>query len=145
MLNLKGPLKHFSFRSLEQLAECLPDIKRKQRAINGGAGRAMRGRTAGVWAHRAFFGVTKSAARFPATIRYINAIMKDKTGGNWTSFILLRNVKMAVHRDNHNEVGTSTATLTFGQFQGGELWIAGEPPSSTASKLHIAMMGQGRG
>ena len=88
----------------------------------------MRGLTAGLWAHGAFFGVTKNARRFPATIRYINAFMKFRTGGSWTSFILLRNVKMAVHRDNHNEVGTSTVTTTFGTFSGGELWIAGEPP-----------------
>ncbi|CAE7318532.1 ATJ49, partial [Symbiodinium microadriaticum] len=122
--------RDFTFESLEKLAELLPELKSKQRAINGDAGKLMKGLTAGLWAHGNFRGVTKTKDQFPCTIRYINEFVKDKAGDSWTSFVLLRNVRMNLHRDCHNAPDSTSLTMSFGQFQGGQLWIAGPPTDS---------------
>ncbi|CAE7833210.1 GIP [Symbiodinium necroappetens] len=42
----------------------------------------------------------------------------------WTSFYLGRNIETKLHVDSHNLVGTQSATLSFGNFSGGGLWVA---------------------
>ena len=38
--------------------------------------------------------------------------------------VLLRNVKSGLHKDCHNASRSLTAAVSFGQFEGGELWVA---------------------
>ena len=122
--------KAFEYASLQKLVEMLPDVNpNRQRAINGGTSKGRRGLMAGVWAHGGFFGVAKTSKKFPATIRYINMFMREKAElQHWTSFVVLRNVKTNLHKATHIATGSVTATVTFGNFEGGELWIAKDDP-----------------
>ena len=118
--------KNFSYEAILEVVENLPDVdKSRQRGINGGSRRQRRGMMAGLWAHGGFYGVAKTAQKFPLTIQYINMFMRDKVDHTWTSFVVLKNVQTNIHTDAHNATDSLTATVTFGQFDGGQLWVAG--------------------
>ncbi|CAE7336253.1 RE2 [Symbiodinium sp. CCMP2592] len=123
-------VEDFSYDALQSVVELLPCINPKhQRAINVPNGR-MAGIMAGAWAHGKFSGVAKSAERFPVTIRYINEAMKSRVQAPWTSFVVMKNIKTAIHKDNHNRTDSATVTVSFGDFKGGELWVAAEGSES---------------
>ncbi|CAE7476027.1 unnamed protein product [Symbiodinium microadriaticum] len=117
----------FSYESLEGLAQKLPIIKDKQRGINRKARKQIQGITAGLWAHGNMQGVTKNTQRFPNTVRYLNSFVKSKCDGTWTSLVLLRDVRMTLHKDCHNAEDSTSLISSFGSFggRGGELWVAG--------------------
>ena len=117
----------FSYQNLQEVVELLPNVNPdRQRAINGGAKRPRSGLMGGLWAHGGFHGVSKTVKKFPYTIKYVNAFMRERCDReHWTSFVVLKNVKTNLHKDNHNAPGSKTITVTFGDFQGGELWIEG--------------------
>ena len=119
--------KDFSYEALQQVVENLPDVDQsRQRNINGGNRKQRRGMMAGLWAHGGMFGVAKTGQKFPGTIQYINMFMRDKVDLRWTSFVVLKNVQTNIHTDAHNATDSLTATVTFGQFDGGQLWVAGD-------------------
>eukprot|EP00439_Symbiodinium_sp_Y106_P032011 s3274_g3.t2 len=120
--------RDFTYESLEKLVDKLPYMKsEKQREINQTRGRKVQGIMSGLWTHGGFHGLTSNATKFSPTIRYLNAFMKDKLPEHkWTSIVVMRNVKMGVHRDNHNACHAKTATVTFGNFTKGQLWMADE-------------------
>ena len=119
--------KDFSYEALQQVVENLPDVDQsRQRNINGGNRKQRRGMMAGLWAHGGMFGVAKTGQKFPVTIQYINMFMRDKVDLRWTSFVVLKNVQTNIHTDAHNATDSLTATVTFGQFDGGQLWVAGD-------------------
>ena len=113
--------RSFSYQNLQEVVEMLPNVNLdRQRAINGESKRPRSGLMAGLWAHGAFYGISKTVRKFPYTVKYINAFMQEKCGGqHWTSFVVLKNVKTNLHKDNHNEDGSKTITVTFGDFQDG--------------------------
>ena len=124
--------REFSFEALEKLADMLPAIQvKKQRDINESVKGQPKGITAGLWAHGAFTGIAKTAASYPKTIQYVNEFMQAKTDIKWTSFVLMCNVKTMIHRDNHNLRGALSATVSFGDFRGGELWCEKPPEKSS--------------
>ena len=119
--------KEFTYESLEGLAQKLPIVKNKQRGINHKARKQIQGITAGLWAHGNMQGVTKDSQRFPHTVKYLNSFVKSKSDGTWTSLVLLRDVRMTLHKDCHNAKDSASLTVSFGSFggHGGELWVAG--------------------
>ena len=126
--------KNFSFEALQEVVEHLPDVDRaRQRGINGGSRKHRRGMMAGLWAHGRFFGVAKTAQKFPWTIQYVNTFMRDKVELPWTSFVILKNVQTNIHTDAHNATDSVTATVTFGQFDGGQLWVEGSGETNHGS------------
>ena len=126
--------KNFSYEAILEVVEHLPDVNpNRQRGINGGARKRRRGMMAGLWAHGGFFGVAKTAQKFPRTTKYINMFMRDKVGLSWTSIVVLKNVMTNVHTDAHNATDSLTATVTFGQFEGGQLRVAGSDASSSGA------------
>ena len=115
----------FSFESLHRLVEAIPlNSTRKHRDSQGGRGRRIQGMIAGVWTHGAQCGIAKTAKKWPQCIKYINGFAKAHGVKQWSSFLLARNVKTQMHKDNHNAPGSTVRTVTFGDFQGGELWVA---------------------
>ena len=118
--------KNFSYKALQEVVEHLPEVDQtRQRGINGGNRKGRRGVMAGLWAHGGFCGVAKTSSKFPVTIQYINNFMREKVDLPWTSFVVLKNVMTNIHTDAHNATDSLTATVTFGQFDGGELWVEG--------------------
>ena len=120
----------FSYQNLHEVVELLPNVNpdrlTSSEAINGGAKRPRSGLMGGLWAHGGFHGVSKTVKKFPYTIKYVNAFTRERCDReHWTSFVVLKNVKTNLHKDNHNAPGSKTITVTFGDFQGGELWIEG--------------------
>ena len=107
--------KNFSYEALQEVVENLPDVdKSRQRGINGGNRKQRRGMMAGLWAHGGFFGVAKTAQKFPLTIQYINMFMREKVEHTWTSLVVLKNVRTNIHTDAHNATDSLTATVSFG-------------------------------
>ena len=53
----------------------------------------------------------------------MNTFMKSKHQGAWTSFVIFYNSATEVHTDSHNLPNVPVATVSFGKFEGGELWI----------------------
>ena len=128
----------FTFRALKQLVNAIPLSKRAvRRDASSGKGNRIQGMVAGIWTHGSQVGVAKTAQRWPKTITYINRFMKHHGGNQWTSFVLLKNVKTKIHKDNHNTPGSMVTTMTFGDFSGGELWITaqGQSEKTTGSKI----------
>ena len=117
----------FTFSALKRLVGLIPlDKKKIHRGINGGKGKRIQGMVAGIWTHGSQVGVAKTAQKWPRTITYINRFMKHHGGNQWSSFVLLKNVKTKIHKDNHNTPGSMVKTMTFGDFSGGEVWIASQ-------------------
>ena len=50
--------------------------------------------------------------------------MVSKSPGTWSSFSLTKNVCTDMHVDCRNDKDASLCTVSFGQFDGGELWVA---------------------
>ena len=126
----------FTFHALKQLVSAIP-LKKKttHRATNGGKGRRIQGMVAGLWTHGSQTGVAKTALKWPKTITYINRFMEQHGGGQWSSFVLLKNVQTKIHKDNHNTPGSMVKTMTFGDFSGGELWVAAQGEHEAGSKI----------
>ena len=124
----------FTYESLEGLLSCLPTLcGEKQRSINQLKNPRTQGLMAGLWAHGGLHGLTRNTETLPNTIRYLNLFMRDKVGEDrrWTSIAVFKNVKMNIHKDRHNETQSVTTTVTCGDFQGGQLWIADPTLDST--------------
>ena len=119
--------KDFSFSSCEGLL---------RHFCPHGAGRPCRGAhtkedakvTAGAFAHGSFYGVIGVTYKYPETIRYLNAFLKTlglKDG--WTALSIGWNCRSALHRDAHNARDRKNLTVTFGEFQGGRVWVEDSP------------------
>ncbi|CAE7496127.1 unnamed protein product, partial [Symbiodinium pilosum] len=130
--------KDFSFEALRRLVEAIPlKSTKKHRDSQGGRGCKIQGMVAGVWAHGSQYGIAKTASKWPKSIEYINRFMKLHGGNQWSSFLLAKNVKTRTHKDNHNASGSVVRTVTFGDFQGGELWVAASEDQFRNDKSQI--------
>ena len=110
----------FSYAALLNLLRRLPQGRRnRHRQINGAPGPIT-----GVFAHGNHVGVTKRTRKYPQVVKYINKFMRQRSDQPWSSFSLQRDVCTHVHKDVHNDKDAKSVTVTFGDFQGGQLWIA---------------------
>ncbi|CAE7351286.1 MAL3P3.6 [Symbiodinium sp. CCMP2592] len=115
----------FRYQSLLELVRMLPIHRRaRHREINGKPGPLNEAWVAGLFAHGNYSGVTKRTCRYPHVVRYVNSFMRDKVDGTWSSFSLAKNISTDVHVDCHNHKEASSVTVTFGDFTGGQLWVA---------------------
>ncbi|CAE7864835.1 Dnah1 [Symbiodinium microadriaticum] len=132
--------ENFSYDALQQVVDNLPEFSgRGQRAINGKP-RQCQGLMAGAYAHGAFHGIAKSAQRFPQVIRFLNTFMRNalKASGQqarWTSLVVMKNIRMTLHKDNHNAAESETATVSFGTFQQGQLWVEKQSDSDNGEEV----------
>ena len=125
--------RNFSFEALHQLARSLPiRHSKRHRDINDGPGRGNEAWVAGLYSHGGWAGVTKRTTRYPHVVRYLNMFMRSQCDASWTSLALLKNVSTEIHVDSHNRKDTSTTTCTFGDFRGGQLWVASPEVESDA-------------
>ena len=130
--------KDFSFEALQRLVKAIPlSNTKKHRDSQGGRGKKVQGMIAGVWAPGSQHGIAKTAHRWPKSIAYINRFMKLHGGSQWSSFMLARNVKTQTHKDNHNAAGSLVRTVTFGDFRGGQLWVAASENQIMGDKSKI--------
>ncbi|CAE7707379.1 RE1 [Symbiodinium sp. CCMP2592] len=115
----------FRYESLLELVRLLPIHRRaRHRGINGKPGPVNEAWVAGLFVHGNQSGVTKRTSRYPHVVRYINSFTRDKIAGAWSSFSLAKNISTDVHVDCHNHKEASSVTVTFGDFTGGQLWVA---------------------
>ena len=80
--------------------------------------------------------------RYPHVVRYPNSFMRDKSDLKWTSIALHKKVPMEPHVDLNNSKQDKSVTVTFGEFQGGQMWIH-DP--SMESRAHAVWKQDGRG
>ena len=115
----------FSYAALLNLVRRLPQGRRnRHRQINGAPGPSNIPWITGVFAHGNHVGVTKRTRKYPQVVKYINKFMRQRSDQPWSSFSLQRDVCTHVHKDVHNDKDAKSVTVTFGDFQGGQLWIA---------------------
>ena len=119
--------KDFSFSSCEALL---------RHFCPHGAGKHCRGAhlkedarvIAGAYAHGSVYGVVGITYKYPETIRYLNAFLKTLgIKGSWTALSVGWNCRTALHRDAHNARDRRNHTVTFGEFQGGRVWVEDSP------------------
>ena len=123
---------------------CFRSATKRHRDIHGGEGRANEAWVAGVYPHGAWTGVTKRTLRYPNVVRYVNMFMRSRVDGEWSSFTLMKNVSTDVHVDRHNDREATATTVTFGDFKGGQLWIAEEVTDPISTVEVCLETGQGR-
>ena len=81
--------------------------------------------TVGLYTHGGTYGITNKTKEHTGLVRYLNAFGRHHLGGQatWTSITIALNASTAVHHDFHNRKGARNYTVTFGQSDGGGLWI----------------------
>ncbi|CAE7294476.1 RE1 [Symbiodinium natans] len=129
--------KDFTYQALLELARHLPTGHGvRHRNAAGGKGPINLPWIGGLYVHGNKCDLTKKTVRYPNVVRYINTFMRDKVDHPWTSFYLARDVHMQMHMDSNNRKGSKTTSVTFGHFQGGELWVElGHDEDSSASDV----------
>ena len=81
--------------------------------------------TFGLFTHGGVQGITKLTVEYPHLSRYLNHFASLRLGANatWTSVSIGKNVNAKVHRDYNHLRGSSNYACSFGQSQGGGLWL----------------------
>ena len=103
---------------------------RKGKAFDGSRGLAKAGLgtlTFGLYAYGSQRGLTSNCEKMPNMCRYVNWWLQHQDecrGVTWTSVIVNFNVKSDVRTDRNNLAGSLNATVAFGNYQGGKLWLA---------------------
>ena len=80
----------------------------------------------GLFSHGPLHGLTRRTRELPCVCRYLNSFGKYHlagSGAKWTSFTVSVNQAAQVHIDGHNDPASSNFTCSFGQFDGGKLWV----------------------
>ena len=79
----------------------------------------------GVYSYGAFSGITRQTTALPPLVRYVNAFLKFHGAKHpWSSFSINRNTVLNPHIDPNNLPESVNQTISFGEFTGGELWVA---------------------
>ena len=83
----------------------------------------------GAYSHGAFSGVAQNSQRYPELNHYINSYLRHWLPQHrWSSVSLALNGRARPHRDNHNCKGSVNVIHGLGAYEGGGLWLQGEPP-----------------
>ena len=123
----------FRFASCESLLQQAPCHKHRVRVANRTADKASGDVILiGLYTHGPMSGLTIYTNQYPIFCRYMNAFMHHHCLKNpraatpepvWTSLSISRNRAVRPHLDAHNLAGSQNYTISFGSFQGGELWL----------------------
>ena len=81
--------------------------------------------TYGMFTHGGVHGVTRASKEQAAVTRYLNYFGRVHLGNSatWTSVSVTSDVGTEVHRDGNNLKETRNYSCTFGQTEGGQLWL----------------------
>ena len=79
----------------------------------------------GSYAFGNHYGITNRSVMLPELCRYINQTLKELMPKNlqWSSFVLNHGSCLPVHRDYNNDDQHPNASVGFGSFEGGGLWV----------------------
>ena len=81
----------------------------------------------GAWAHGGMHGVSTNTKDYPVTTQYVNAFLKYHAPKHtYSSFVISVNAFAPPHLDPRNSPNSLNLTVSYGNFLGGELWIAEE-------------------
>ena len=106
----------------------LPGSGQSRREVHAGEGNRV---IFGYYAYGNFHGVSRRTTRWPDLVRYLNGILSERwtdSGGEeqaptWTSISLSKDMPSGLHTDKNNLRGSSSFMMTFGDHQGGDLFI----------------------
>ena len=118
----------YTYETLEKIAEGIRVPGRRRHKAEGDLDQDSRIFIGGLWQYGNRHGITNGTYLYPDVTRYVNNFVRRHGGDDhqWTSFYLGRNIETKLHVDSHNLAGTQSATLSFGDFCGGGLWVAGQ-------------------
>ena len=87
--------------------------------------------TYGMFTHGGVRGLTTATKEHCNLVRYLNGFAKFhlQGEGTWSSISVTKNVSSGLHRDSHNARGSENHCVTFGQRDGGGLWLELQDPS----------------
>ncbi|CAE7239464.1 RE2, partial [Symbiodinium sp. KB8] len=116
----------YTYETLEKIAEGIRIPGRRRHKAEGDLDQDSRIFIGGLWQYGNRHGITNGTYLYPDVTRYVNNFVRRHGGEDhqWTSFYLGRNIETKLHVDSHNLAGTQSATLSFGDFGGGGLWVA---------------------
>ncbi|CAE7474699.1 unnamed protein product, partial [Symbiodinium sp. KB8] len=120
--------KRFRIQDAEQLLQTVADMKfGQQRSM--ARNESSRYQTFGMYSHGNHYGITSKTTILPQVTKYMNQWLREHLPKNahWSSFVVSRNARLPVHRDNHNDPTHSNYLLGVGSYEGGELWVETPP------------------
>ena len=83
----------------------------------------------GGYSHGNFSGVCNRTVAYPETVQYINSFMRQLAPmETWTSLQISYDITALPHRDHHNLKMSKNILVGLGNYQGGQLWVHGDPP-----------------
>eukprot|EP00439_Symbiodinium_sp_Y106_P027969 s1500_g3.t1 len=116
--------KNFEYHDLLEIARLLPlQQLRKGKALGRAGGDRYEYFLGGLFTYGTFHGLTTRSREMTWTVKYINAFMRSKGVGSWSSFVLFKNTATRMHKDARNLRGSTIKTVSFGDFNGGGLWL----------------------
>ncbi|CAE7213744.1 GIP [Symbiodinium sp. CCMP2592] len=116
--------KEFGYEDLLQVVKSIPLTRlRRGKGTQRAGDQCFEYFLGGMYTHGSMKGLSRRSRALPWTTKYINMFLKTKYDGRWTSFVIFRNAATEVHTDSHNLRDTPVATVSFGNFKGGKLWI----------------------
>ncbi|CAE7406995.1 RE2, partial [Symbiodinium sp. KB8] len=133
MKQMQAELKEMKEQSLgseaiNQRSEAVADMKfGQQRSM--ARDESSRYQTFGMYSHGNHYGITSKTTVLPQVTKYMNQWLREHLPKNarWSSFVVSKNARLPVHRDNHNDPTHSNYLLGVGSYEGGELWVETPP------------------
>ena len=119
--------KDFSWDTLAQLTRLLKEgaISKARKGFE--LGEASKSMMFGAWTHGGMQGVSTNSKNYPGMTKYVNAFLKHHTPKHiYSSFVISINAFAPPHLDPHNSPESLNMSVSYGNFSGGELWIAEE-------------------
>ena len=77
----------------------------------------------GQYVYGGMSGVTKAVVNHTALTRYLNSFVRTHNPATWRALSIFKGGAVKVRHDYNNEVGTRNYFASFGQEEGGELWV----------------------
>ena len=135
--------KSFRMEHCQKVIEALPHINQagRRQAQDPTDNNQKKGYyTFGLYAHGAFYGITRLTRLLPRCHQYFQQYLKQllPRTQKYTSYVVSRNMHMPVHKDSHNDGQYMNCVHGVGTYQGGQLWVehtGTEPINSPVSKV----------
>ena len=146
-------LREQSRWSMEDMEEFLNSVHARHRGrdrnimkLSGGSTENSFAMIMGRYVYGGFDGITNNTSRYPETAKYLNEWMKRQYPGlKFTSMCLNYDLRASMHRDVNNAKLFPSATVSFGKYTGGKLWIqnggATETPEEEATVWRKSPLG----